>query len=765
MKRFDQNGITERLINNLQSKAHWNNLQEDGATYQLLEAIAESEAEIARYGEYLLQELKWDTSRNFSSTKHIARLVGKKLDRKHSAVGTIIVSHSDLEGIARYSFLGVNNFAIDSESNYDNQTKDESLTADSYKYSLVPWVDTNCYTVPLNAIFSTKDGINFICAESKTIQTWASNWSSVEKSYTALQSFKAADGWNNYKYLTIPVVQGDLKEVTLGESNGSASQSFLVSSLDIEAADSYYTKQFCYIEVIDVDNNVTRWTEIQHLQIAESTDKVFEINILDDLSGTEIRFGDSINGAIPSDKSTIIFHFLETKGADGNVTDLYAFKNEISGISLPTNTKFPGLSIGCQNMWPIVGGKDLETLSEFKANAETAYAKNYEILHTFTELIDNINSISPIPLIKVKTKTYYETTTINTTTLYKNIIGITGLSTGLEPLNTLEKAIFERVINTDLNSKILSNKLIKYVAPSIIELDSAIEIELKNPIISTDSFKLSLENHLQNIYGKANLDTIDHYMQADLVKESLNYSDNIGSIQATSLFTIACSNITYGTIENNNGLDESKYFLFTFTLPDIEMDMYNRENYCNRSLVDGNEIVYVFNINITGNTTTFIVKEENTTENTVYLYDVDSFFDTDSANLIYLYNFTDTENKYTMQQLLKEKHTFSRKELSSLSNLQFSTTVNYSTYSFSVKRSNKSLTLYLLLDANTIAKNLNFNNTINDSNIKKIYNSLLTSIDNGFSKITASFEPADKTVTSDWNTIMYYNNIEAIISQ
>lgn len=765
MKRFDQNGITERLVNNLQAKAHWSNLQEDGATYQLLEAIAESEAEVARYGEYLLQELKWDTSRNFSSTKHMARLVGKKLDRKHSAVGTIIVSHSDLEGVSRYSFLGVNNFAIDSESNYDNQKKDESLTADIYKYALVPWTDVSSYTIPLNAIFSTKNGINFVCAESKTIQTWASNWSSIENSYTALQSFKAADGWNNYKYLTIPVVQGDLKEVTLGESDGTASQSFLVASLDIEAADSYYTKQFCYIEVIDVDNNITTWTEVQHLQTVEATDKVFEINILDDLSGTEIRFGDSINGAIPADKSTIIFHFLETKGAAGNVTDLYNFQNEISGVVLPTNSKFPGLSVGCQNMWPIIGGKDLETLSEFKANTETAYAKNYEVLHTFTELIDNINSISPIPLLKVKTKTFYETTTVNVTTLYKNIIGITGLSTGLSPLNTLEKAIFERVINIELNSKVLSNKVIRYIAPNILELDTAVEIELKKPIISTDSFKLSLEDHLQNIYGKANLDTIDCYMQADIIKESLNYSNNIGAIQSTSLFTIDCTNISYGTIENNNGLNNSKYFLFTFTLPTIEMDMYSRENYCNRSLTDGNEIVYVFNVNIAGNVSTYVVQEVNTTENTQYLYDIDPFFDTDTANLVYLYNFTDTENKYTLKQLLKEKHTFTRKELASANNLQYNTTNDYKMCSFNAKRANKGLTLYLLLDADTIANKLNFNNTVDESNVKKIYNTLITSIDNGFSKISASFEPADKTVTSDWNTIMYYNNIETTISQ
>lgn len=579
-----------------------------------------------------------------------------------------------------------------------------------------------------------------------------------------MKSFKLSDGWNGYKYLTVPVVQGNLKEVTLGTSDGSASQTFIVASLDIEAADNYYTKQFCYIEVIDVDGNITRWNETQHIQTAESADRVFEIDILDDLSGTQIKFGDSITGAIPSDKATIIFHFLETQGAEGNVTELYSFQNEINGVYLPTNSKYVGLTIGCQNMWPIIGGKDLETLTEFKANAETAYAKNYEILHTFSELLDNINYISPIPLIKIKAQTYYETTLLNGTLIYRNVIGITGLSTGLTKLNSLEKAIFERVINFNLNSKVLSNKIIKYNSPNIIEIDSAIDLEVKNPVVSIKDFKTSLEDHLQTTYGKANLETIDCYMQADMVKESLNFSNNIGSIQVSNLLSTDATNITYGSAEIKTS-EDSKYFLFTFEFPDLEVNQQGRENFCNSSLLDGTEIPYIFNININGNATTLVVKESNKPENSSFLYDIDSFFDSEINGLTYLYNFTETEAKYSLLQLLKEKHTFSKKELANSSTLQYSLSDTFKATSFSVIRSNRRLTCYLLLDADTIAANLGFNGSITSNNIKKVYNSLLSSIENGFSKITVSFEPVDKTVKSSWNTIMYYNNIEATVAQ
>lgn len=690
----------------------------------------------------------------------MARLVSKKLDRKHSAIGSIIVSHSDLEGVARYSFLGVTNFSIDAESNYDDQAKNESLTADIYLNALVPWTDTVCYTIPKGAVFSTRTGINFIAAESKTIQTWSSNWSDVLVTQGSLRTFKSTDGWNNYKYLTIPIVQGDIKEVTLGTSDGTAAQSFIVASLDIEAADSYYTKQFCYVEVITTDGQSTIWTEVQHLQTAENTDTVFEVNILDDMTGTEIKFGDSVCGAIPSNDATLIFHFLETKGAEGNVTDLYSFQNEINGVTLPTNTKYLELSVGCQNTWPIIGGKDLETLAEFKSNAETAYAKNYKILHTFSELQDNINLISPIPLLKVKTKTYYETATVNSTTVYKNSIGITGLSTGLIPLNSTEKNIFEKVINTNLNSIVLSNKNIKYLTPSIVEIDSALEIELKTPVVSLDDFETDMEDYLSGILGKYNLETLDSYMQAELLKNALQHSNNIGSIQSSNLFTIDATNVSYGNTVDT----ETYFFLFTFTFPSINMDVTSREGYCDKALADGNEIVAVFNVNINSNPTTFVAEETSNSTEDVFLYNIDSYFDTDALTIVNLYNNNINNSKYSLKQLLKEKHCFTKQELANANVLQFAETNNYSNPSFYELRSATNPTYYLLLDANTIANYLGFNNTVDESNIQTVYTALLSSMENQGSKISVSFEPVDKTVTSDWNTIMYYNNIEVLAS-
>lgn len=770
MKRFDSEAILGRMVNVLQSKSNWNRLQADGATYQLLEAIAEPMAELGRYSEYLLQELKWDTSRNFSSAKHMARLVGKKLDRKHSAVGSIIVSHSDPTGVSRYAFLGIDNFSVDSESNYDNLELDSSRSETTYTHALVPWTSVSQYKVPIGAIFNTTSGVSFISAETKSIQTCTVSWDSVNTSFESLNSFRSKDGWNNYKYLTIPVVQGIQKELLIGTSDGTAGQSFLISSIDIEAADNYYTKQFCYIEVEDTEGNVTKWTEIQHLQLATSTETVFELEILDDLSGTAVKFGDGISGAIPASNSRITIHYLETLGTEGNVTELYSFQNEISGAELPSNSGYNNLSIGCQNMWPIIGGKDLETLSEFKANTETAYAKNYEILHTYSELLDAINSISPIPLIKVSTETFYEESQINSTKVLTSKIGITGLSTAMQPLNSSEANLFETVINTELNKKVLSNKYIGYVAPEIVEVNTALEVELKTALQDVTAFETDVSDHLIANFGKNNINPINSYKQADILREALQYSSNIDSIEATSLLTVkaAAENVSYGVL----GSQADSYFLFKLTFPKLAQNVYGFEGFCDKSLADGNEVYCVINTSINGYNSTFIVKETTYSENSKYLFEQDTYFSSTTTTYLYENNITEL-SKYVIKPLLVEKHVFTRNELKDSSNLSFSTTEPFAITNdskgiwFGVTRTASQPTYYVALSANVVAEYLGYSEEITTENsatvLPKIYNNLLSSIDSDSTKISISIEPADKTVNSLWNTVIYYDNIETIV--
>lgn len=754
MKRFDPAAIKERGLKNLQTYDKWKNLQKDGAAEQFYEALSEPLAENARYGEYLLGELKWDTCRNYSSAKQMAKLVGKKLNRKHSAIGTIIVSHSDPEGNKRYANLGSENYDIDRESDYDSGKLDTSLTEEFYKKSLVPYIASKTYSVPIGATFNTSKGIPFTAAEEKSIQPWSQDWNEIESSATKRDSFISKGGWSNFKYILVPVVQGEVAEVVLGVSDGTAGQTFTVATLDIEAADSYYTKQFCYLVEQKEDGSEEIWEEMYHLGNARCTDHYFEINILDDLSGTIIKFGDGINGAIPSENSVLTLHFLKTLGANGNVYDSFSFQNEINGVDLPTDIPFTDFSIGCQNPWPILGGSDFETFKEFKKNSETAYENNYEVLHTYPELEDKINCISPIPLIKIKTSEFYKEFYVNSTKIIKPCIGISGLSTSMEPLSTIESSIFENVINTQLNNKILSNKNIEYKKPNIVKIQSAISLELKTSVTSKEDFSNNMQTNLLAQLGKSNTNTIDQYMQSEIIKRSLDYSEKIGSIDSTDLLSISPTNVDLVT---NDGVNF--YVVVSFESPELNINMLGTDGYCNKSATDGYGIPYVFNLLLGDQSFTVVVSEDkDASENWRLMYQ-----STMSDKTYKAYKLSDNM-KFRSYELVRSQRTFSKLNLQSVDNLvtNSNATFNDEQIKFYMERYPNKISGNFFIPVEIIGPYVGFKNVESEDKAnlaQKIYNQVKSSLDNNLIAFDFYFIPTDKTIGSSWNTIFYYDNI------
>ena len=750
LKRFDQDAIVLRKIKYLQNYDEWKNIQRDGALYHIIEAEAEAEAELARYIEYSLQELKWDTARNYSSVKHMARLVSKKLDRKHSAVGSIIVSHSDPEGNQRILNLGVANLDIDAVSNYDDGSIDTSLTNDMYLNALVPWTSSTKYGIVVGDTFTTKTGTVFTAAETKSIQEWTGKWSAIERNELLKNNFRASGGWNNYKYLSIPVVQGEVTMLYLGSSDNTASQSFIVDTLDIEAADNYYTEQFCKVILELPDGSKEEWAEVYHLTTCDSSSSNFEINILDDLTGTEIKFGDGMNGRIPPKDALIYLQYLKTSGAAGDVLEAFSFKNVIGWKASDTEQRplvtvngYKNLTINCQNVWPIIGGKDLETIEEFKLNAETAYSKNYKILHTYNELIDNINTISPIPLIKVKTKDFYGTETLDSVKLYKKYIGITGLSTSLSPLNNVESNLFETTVNYKLNQNILSNKYIKYLAPQIIELDSYINIELTTPVVSVETYEKDIQNHLLTQLGKTNTEPIDCYMQSELLKRTLQYKPDIGAITATTLMTFNYTSIQSVQIEGED------YVAFVFNSPKLEMDNFSHENQCANSARDGNKIIAIFNFNINSSTQTFVVTDTGVED------------DNKKASVVSGLKIYTQNTRFEVQELLSEKHTFNKTDLISTNNLVFKENAVSTKYYLSFGQ--EEVVANFFIKKSVVANALGFG-SINLPTNARLLTILESSLQNEGSTAMMSFEPADSTVKGDWNTTLYYSHIDVKVT-
>lgn len=783
MKRGDPESIKGRWLGDLKQKPSYKNIQKDGAIEQFIEASSEPISEAYRYGEMMLMEMKWDTSRNFSSIKHQARLVGKKLGRKHSAVGTIITSHSDTPtdtnlGTARYENLGVSILDIDQESDYDNLIQDVNAPTIA-KQALVPYWSSKPYSIPVGAVYTAKNGLSYVCAERKVIERWSSKWSTIRQSKDLLTEFRASGGWEGYKYLTVPIVQGQQKIAYLGESDNTASQSFVLSTLDIEAADSYYTKQFLYAEV-ETKDGVEIWKEVYHLSTVGCTDRYFEVNILDDMSGTEIKFGDGINGAIPPDGAKITLHYLETAGAAGNVYDLYAFNSAIDGVEIPDGLN---ISVGCQNMWAIIGGEDLETRAQFKRNAESAYAKNYEIIHTYTEFGRQINLISPVPLLKSRVKSYLKATKVNNSTVYTPTIGVTGLSGNLAKLNVTENAIFNKVINDAINNNIISNKEVCYVAPNILTLNSHVSIELKESVLSEEDYKSDMVNYLQEVVGKYNLDNIEDYQQVTLIRYALEHSKNIAAIDCVDLVTFSDPKVEL--IGKANDTERSTtyktHIAFNWTLPNININNFGAEGHCLKNAADGNVCTAIININVCENKFTFAILDNKITTDGVNPI---NFINADGDTAYELLE--PSGSKYSIKQLKTVKTTFNRKDLrhpdTSLAydETASSTQISYgltdeeliklgiikdqelvdATY-FSFSPSATGLTATLAIPVNIVASWVGYNQT---SEPDKVLNELQNKLSNNVAKCSVGFEPTDKTMsTDDWNTIWYYDDISCSI--
>ena len=144
-KRFDTESIKARMIASLRMKSDWALILGNGTVGNLLDAIAEGNAEEARYMEYLLGEKKWKTAMNISSLQSNADLISYKRQLPKSAIGYVVVSHTDPVGNDRLQYYGNYFFDLDAASDYDNIEKDDDADIEA-KHALTPWTCNDSYT-------------------------------------------------------------------------------------------------------------------------------------------------------------------------------------------------------------------------------------------------------------------------------------------------------------------------------------------------------------------------------------------------------------------------------------------------------------------------------------------------------------------------------------------------------------------------------------------------------------------------------------------
>ena len=386
MKRFDQESIKERMLSRLRVSEDWAMILHDGTAGSLISTIAEGFSELARYLEFALNEKKWRSAMNVSSLMHMAELISYKRQLPQSAIGYIVVSHTDAEGADRLGNLGKYFFDLDAASNYDNIEKSQSSSLSERK-ALVPWTSSLSYTVPQGTRFLSDTGIEFFATESVSSKCLTKGFSIITSDSSLKEAFIKNGGWKGIKYLKVPVMQGIQRSVSVGRTHRKRFECFKLETTSVDRASTSVTRQFFKVRIVkkaDDSNTVTEeiWEEIDKINRAGPLDKVFEKKISQDGTGIIIKFGNDIAGRIPPSDAEVFVDYVETKGYKGNISAKYSVNKMIfpSGYSMVdprTNTISSFLS--CTNNVSISGGKDIDSIENIRSDAPLSYLQSYTI--------------------------------------------------------------------------------------------------------------------------------------------------------------------------------------------------------------------------------------------------------------------------------------------------------------------------------------------------------------------------------------------------
>lgn len=411
MKRFDFEAIRLRMLARLQVKSEWSNILGVGTISSLIDVIAEGEAEIARYLEYLYQEKKWRNARNMSSLTHLTDLISYKRQLPKSAIGYVIVSHSDINGIQRLPNYGITFFDLDQTSDFDDLIQKASSTFEE-REALVPWTADENYSIPIGTVFKSANGNQYISVQTMESRALKEPYSAILASDIKKADFIRAGGWNGIKYLKVPVIQGEIVAVNFGYAKGTRFESFIINATNIENASNIISAEFFKVKVTPIlmINGVQSqeaeeiWEKIENIRLAGPYDKVFEIKILNNENQVLIKFGDGITGQRLPENASVIVNYLETKGASGNIDQRF----QINQMILPPGhnlvdprTNSQGAFLQCTNIVPIMGGKDIESEEEIRVNAPPSYLQSYATT-TKAAYYEQIIKNSPINLLHCK---------------------------------------------------------------------------------------------------------------------------------------------------------------------------------------------------------------------------------------------------------------------------------------------------------------------------------------------------------------------------
>jgi len=546
------------MTQRLQIMEDWSNILGVGTIGNLINVIAEGNSEIARYLEYLYNEKKWRNARNMSSLTHQADLISYKRQLPKSAIGYVIVSHTDLNNIERLLNFGVTFFDLDQASDFDELSQNLTATF-TERQALVPWTSDVNYVIPQGSIFKTPKGTSFFAIETVEARALKEPFSAIKTNPVKYADFIRAGGWNGIKYLKVPVIQGEKVEVEFGRAKGRRFESFAIEAIDVENASNIISEKFFKVKVtpeliingLSTDQPTEIWEKIANIRLAGPYDKVFEAKILNDEDRVLLKFGDGITGQMLPVNAKVNVEYLETKGESGNVPERF----QITQMVLPPgfNQVDPRFNVqtqflGCTNIAPIMGGRNIEEEEDIRLNAPPTYLQSYAIA-TKGSYYEQIMKNSPVSLLHCRlfqsgvysTQSYgnsqrldadgsnmyvsnIEGSVLQEISMNKNALLITAIRSNGEKLTDPYNELVEPLIKAFQDVK-SPNDSFDYIEPNMIEIRPNIIINT-NETLTENEIQNNIMPSVLSKYSIFNTKFEQPYYKSDIIDIAQDFSFN-----------------------------------------------------------------------------------------------------------------------------------------------------------------------------------------------------------------------------------------------
>lgn len=305
----------------------------------------------------------------------------------------------------------------------------------------------------------------------------------------------------NENYTDVNCVQGEVKSV-----------SFLAEGIQYEEKtilDDSIENSFFVLTV-----NGTEWKNVDSLFLYGSTDKVYQIRTLSDLSGITIRFGNDIFGKKLSKNDQIMFKYISTLGTNGNVFS----SNIITSVeSQAFDSNGNAIKLYCTNISKFVGGVDYPSIEYIREVSPKVYqtgqrASSRDDYYTILKQINYLSKISVWGAYeKLKDENKDPWDFISTE---ENVIHLALLDSAYDIITTEQKnSIIDTIHNLcDPTDLIQFENVIKI--PMIFHIEGTII----NTSYTTAEVESSIKASLSNTYGIENMNFGENVYNSDYVR-------------------------------------------------------------------------------------------------------------------------------------------------------------------------------------------------------------------------------------------------------